>query len=360
MADPFSLATGIAGLISLSLEVTKIAQQYIQGVRNSSKDIDDFLQELAALTDVLHQLDAFLKKDEAGTRSFDQTSVLVKAYKACRSSLEKTRSALQSRVNEHKMLKALTWPFVGKEHQEVISAILRWIHTFQFALTIDGCVLLSKTAGKVSETLNSQLRTLEETKKIAHILPCLLQSTEKASDSIHEVLNAVSSLAELQESMASFGKTIQHIERLTLESREQESQASKELKKQEVLEWLSPLNFRPKQLDIFSRRTPSTGEWLLVEKNFKSWIEGSGPSCLFCSGIPGAGKTVLTSLVINYLESRIAAIKPMVAYVFFDYKDQRRQTVTAILRSLLRQVIESIGKISPTNSASLRYVACQQ
>ena len=345
MFDPFSLATGIAGLISLSLEVTKIAQLYIQGVRNSSKDIDDFLQELAALTDVLRQLDAFLKVDEAGKHSFNQTSVLVETYKACRSSLEKTRSALQSRVNEYKMLKALTWPFVGKEHQQVISAILRCIHTFQFALTIDGCVLLSKTAGEVSEILNSQLRTLEETKKIAHILPCLLQSTEKASDSIHEVLNAVSSLAELQENMASLGESVQNIERLALESREAESQASKERKKQEVLQWLSPFDFRPKQLDTLSRRTPSTGEWLLVEENFQSWVDGSGSSCLFCSGIPGGGKTILTSLVISHLESRIAAFKPMVAYIFFDYKDQERQTVKAILCSLLRQVIESVGEI---------------
>ena len=345
MFDPFSLATGIAGLISLSLEVTKIAQLYNQGVRNSSKDIDGFLQELAALTDVLRQLDAFLKIDEAGKRSFNQTSVLVETYKACRSSLEKTRSALQSRVNEYKRLKALTWPFFGKEHQQVISTILRCIHTFQFALTIDGCVLLSKTAGEVSEILKSQLRTLEETKKIAHILPCLLQSTEKASDSIHEVLNAVSSLAELQESMASLGESVQNIERLALESREQETQESKERKKQEVLQWLSPFDFRPKQLDTLSRRTPSTGEWLFVEENFKSWVDGSGSSCLFCSGIPGGGKTILTSLVIDHLESRIAAFKPMVAYIYFDYKDQERQTVAAILRSLLRQVVEFIGEI---------------
>ena len=345
MADPFSLATGIAGLISLSLQVTKITQQYIQGVRNSSKDINDFLQELAALTDVLRQLDAFLKKDEAGARSFDQTSVLVKTYKACRSSLEKTRSALQSRVNEHKLLKALTWPFVGKEHQEVVSAMLRWIHTFQFALTIDGCVLLSKASSEVSAILTNQLKTLDETKKIAHLVPGLLRSTEKATDSLSEVLNAVSSLVEIQKSVTSLGETVQNIERIALESREHEFRLSREQKKQAVLQWLSPLDFRPKQLDTLSRRTPSTGEWLLIEENFKSWVDGSGPSCLFCSGIPGGGKTILTSLVINYLESRIEAFKPVVAYIFFDYKDQGRQTITAILRSLLRQVIESIGEV---------------
>ena len=345
MVDPFSLATGIAGLISLSLEVTKVAHQYIHGVRNSSRYIEDFLQELAALTDVLRQLEAFLKKDGAGERSFDQTSVLVETYEACRSSLEQTQSTLQRRINEHRLLKALTWPFVGKEHQQVILAISRWLSTFQFALTIDGCALLSKTASEVSAILNYQLKTLDETKKIANIVPGLLQSTEKASNSISEVLNAVSSLVELQQSVASLGETVQNIERIALESREQESQESKERKKQEVLQWLSPFDFRPKQLDILSRRTPSTGEWLLVEEHFKSWVGGTGSSCLFCSGIPGAGKTVLASLVIDHLESRKAAINPMVAYIFFDYKDQERQTVKAILRSLLRQVIQAIGEI---------------
>ena len=193
--------------------------------------------------------------------------------------------------------------------------------------------------------LNYQLGTLDETKKIAHIVPDLLRSSEKASDSIKDVLKAVSSLAEFQKSITSLGETVQNIERITLESREQECQESKERKKQEVLQWLSRLDFRPKQLDILSRRTPSTGEWLLVEDKFKSWVDGSGSSLLFCSGIPGAGKTVLTSLVIDHLESRIAAIKPMVAYVFFDYKDQKRQTATAILRNLLKQVVEFIGEI---------------
>ena len=49
--------------------------------------------------------------------------------------------------------------------------------------------------------------------------------------------------------------------------------------------------------------------------------------------------------MIDHLESRLAAIKPLVAYVFFDYEDQERQTATAILHSLLKQVIESIGEI---------------
>ena len=137
MVDPLSLATGIAGLISLSLEVTRVAQQYIHDVRSSSKHIEDFLQELAVLSDVLRQLEAFLKKDELGEHSFDQTSVLVKTYEACRSSLERTRSILQERTNEHRLLKALIWPFVGKEHQQIMSTIFRWIHTFQFALTIE-------------------------------------------------------------------------------------------------------------------------------------------------------------------------------------------------------------------------------
>ena len=63
MREPFSLATGIAGLISLGLEVTKITRQYVQGVGNAAKDVDELLTELSALVAVLRQLAGFLQND---------------------------------------------------------------------------------------------------------------------------------------------------------------------------------------------------------------------------------------------------------------------------------------------------------
>lgn len=77
MADPLSVITGITGLITLGLEVTKIAREYVLGVRNAAKDVEEFLQEIFAPVHVLCQLVDFLKSVRIGTINFDQTSVLL-------------------------------------------------------------------------------------------------------------------------------------------------------------------------------------------------------------------------------------------------------------------------------------------
>ena len=138
MGDPFSLATGIAGLISLCLEVTKITRQYVQGVRNAAKDVDEFLKELSALADVLRHLVKFLRSDGAGKTNFDQTSVLLLTHRACEEKLKAIHLKLQKRSNDLKLIKTLMWPLVKKEHRQTVATIHQWVQTFQFALTIDG------------------------------------------------------------------------------------------------------------------------------------------------------------------------------------------------------------------------------
>ncbi len=138
MAEPLSLAASIAGLISLGLDISQITRKYVRGVRRAPKDVKELLQELAALVKVLRQFSELLDRDRIGEAAFDQTSVLFLAHEACRKELTTVRSKLLSRTRGHSIIRALTWPFVKKEHQQTIAAIHRWVQTFQFALTIDG------------------------------------------------------------------------------------------------------------------------------------------------------------------------------------------------------------------------------
>jgi hypothetical protein len=50
------------------------------------------------------------------------------------------------------------------------------------------------------------------------------------------------------------------------------------------LDWLSPLNFFPRQQEISQMRQPGTGEWLLENPHFKEWNSGSIRT-LWCHGI---------------------------------------------------------------------------
>ena len=114
---------------------------------------------------------------------------------------------LQKWSQKHRLLNALEWPFIGEAHRLAVASIRRWMQTFHFALTIDGCELLSKTASEVSLILISQSH-VEETKELSHIVPGLLQTTEDALGCITSVLNAVLVLPRVEKDIVDVARCV--------------------------------------------------------------------------------------------------------------------------------------------------------
>ena len=70
------------------------------------------------------------------------------------------------------------------------------------------------------------------------------------------------------------------------------------------------------------------------------WIDGVEPT-LFCPGIPGAGKTFLTSIVIHDLGERFDGDpEVVVTYLYFNYKRHAEQTIENLVASLLKQLVK--------------------
>ena len=53
---------------------------------------------------------------------------------------------------------------------------------------------------------------------------------------------------------------------------------------QVIADWLSPLNFKVTQRDIFKQRTEGTGNWLLDSPEFTAWLAGVSKT-LWCFGM---------------------------------------------------------------------------
>ncbi|KAJ7305571.1 hypothetical protein DFH08DRAFT_793484 [Mycena albidolilacea] len=116
-----------------------------------------------------------------------------------------------------------------------------------------------------------------------------------------------------------------------------------------ISEWLTSLNFFQRQSDIFSARQPGTGEWLLSDPQFKDWELGSG-KILWCRGMPGAGKTVISvsrSIVINQLEVDFQTDSIGVACIYLNHKETEAQTISNLLASLCKQLLVT-KSIPPT------------
>ncbi|KAH8662434.1 hypothetical protein BX600DRAFT_382529 [Xylariales sp. PMI_506] len=111
-------------------------------------------------------------------------------------------------------------------------------------------------------------------------------------------------------------------------------------KKQAVNSWLSP----PLMESIHERhlkareQDPESGRWLLDKPIFRKWFNPTGciTSVLWLNGKPGAGKTVLASLVI---EKARKLEDVSVAFCYCAHGDAQRDNFLSIARTLLSQLL---------------------
>jgi hypothetical protein len=106
------------------------------------------------------------------------------------------------------------------------------------------------------------------------------------------------------------------------------------------MQWLSPTDFPAQQQDIITRRQEGTGQWFLDTPEFKRWLQGSD-KILFCPGIPGAGKTMMAAIAIDYLRKSILCDDIGIAYLFCTYNAQADQNVPSLLAALLKHLLQS-------------------
>ena len=108
----------------------------------------------------------------------------------------------------------------------------------------------------------------------------------------------------------------------------------------EVLNWLTPTNYGPQHSDYIKRRQKGTGEWLLSSPKYLAWRE-IDKQTLFCHGIPGAGKTILASVIIEDLISNMQHDKNVgIAFIYCNFRLHDQQKDDDLLISLLKQLSE--------------------
>ncbi|KAF5714047.1 ankyrin repeat [Fusarium mundagurra] len=107
----------------------------------------------------------------------------------------------------------------------------------------------------------------------------------------------------------------------------------------EILTWLCNVDYALKHNDIISGRQSKTGHWFLDSETFQTWVTEDNRT-LFCPGNPGAGKTYISSLVIDHVNSLTKKCpETCITYVYCDYKQGRYQKPDIILSCLVKQLV---------------------
>ncbi|KAJ7584530.1 hypothetical protein C8J56DRAFT_829768, partial [Mycena floridula] len=115
-------------------------------------------------------------------------------------------------------------------------------------------------------------------------------------------------------------------------------------KRKAFLDWISKLDFQATQMETYAKHALGTGDWFFKRPEFVDWRDGK-TKFLWCPGIPGAGKTILSSIIIDCLRS-LSSPAPVVLYIYCDYTHQSDQTSTQLLGSMLKQLVQHCPSIS--------------
>jgi Cdc6-like AAA superfamily ATPase len=125
-----------------------------------------------------------------------------------------------------------------------------------------------------------------------------------------------------------------------------------------ILDWLTPVDYGLQQSENINTREQGTGHWLIETQEFQNWLSTQGQT-LFCRGIPGVGKTILTSIVVDHLVSNFRHNSTIgLAYIYCNFRRVDEQTIHQLLASLLKQLAASLPHL-PTEVKSL-YTKHQQ
>ena len=115
----------------------------------------------------------------------------------------------------------------------------------------------------------------------------------------------------------------------------------------EVLEWLADSEGCQEEYlhKLSDDRQPGTCNWILEESQTRSWIEEDcGTGRLWITGIPGAGKSFLCTLVIQHLQTRKDR---STLYYFCGQQSSGPVACVNILRTLIVQLLRQNLEMTP-------------
>jgi hypothetical protein len=285
--DPLSVAGSVAGLVSLADTVFRKLFHYVKDVKNAEKDVQELKSEVAALSGVLHNLHVVAQDLEADQVS--QYSTRVDHVNSCLATLYRldenlNKIGLSDKGKLRNTLHKLSWPFKSVNTKQFIEEIRQHRNKLNFALSADSMTALLKCLSTQDELL----------------------------------------------------KRVNDIDARLLDKERIETRITMDDERQRILDYflfVDPYeNFRTS----LKLRYPTTGFWLTENETYLSWLRGSNTQ-LWLSGIPGAGKTVLSSLIIQDCMDR-ATTERAVAFFYCDYKSLNSQNIVSILGSIASQL----------------------
>src|SRR5215469_8047888 len=116
----------------------------------------------------------------------------------------------------------------------------------------------------------------------------------------------------------------------------------------EIRQWLAAPDPSVNYQKALKQRQADTSLWFLESEPYSRW-KSEGASFLWLYGIPGCGKTILSSAVLqNVFEYCGNNPGKVIAYFYFDFNSPNKRNPELMVRSLISQLSQQFVRIPPS------------
>ena len=280
MADPLSVTAGVAGLVSLGIQVTRSLVDFYTSYRDQGSDLARMTERLEYLLDIFQSLektllDRHFQADERSLIKNIETSIqdcdeLIQELQEQCQKFSKTSNGIKAAVRLAG--RRATYPFRRSTLQK-----------------------LDEDIDEIRANLSSALDVLQ------------LKYNNRTQDDIAEI------------------KVLLDLVRT--------DQVSSNLR-----DWLKAPDAKVDHNAACVKRQPGTGMWLVKSPGFSRWLT-EGNSIMWLNGFAGSGKSVLCSTATQFaLRHRESDPNVGIAFFYFTFNDESKQDESAMLRALLLQL----------------------
>ncbi|KAI3226148.1 hypothetical protein DTO012A9_9154 [Penicillium roqueforti] len=281
MADPLAIASGVAGLLSLGIQVTQSLVSFYTTYKGQDTDLAKVTQNLDNLLGIFRALDIAVEERRSKADTQDLLREVKKAVHKC----EEIITELQSECEKFHKDSAADLKY------RVKVAGRRAAYPFRKS-TLQK---LEEDVSDIRENLSFALDVLQ------------LKSLSEIQDGISEVKSLVERTNASQVSLT-------------------------------IRCWLMAPDASLNHNATCAKCHPSTGLWFVNGHYFRTWLEECN-SFLWLNGFAGCGKSVLCSSAIQHTFRETRHKHGVgIAFFYFSFNDEAKQDANGMLRTLLLQL----------------------
>ncbi|KAF8542732.1 hypothetical protein BDD12DRAFT_875826 [Trichophaea hybrida] len=298
--DPLSITASIIAVLQATNAIISVCYDYSAVVKGSSSELSRVTEEVKSLRNLLESVAQLAEKAESADSNAESQLPTLKLF--CKPDVGQLASG-QVGSKRRRLIHALGWLLKEGETKKTPENIERFKATLNLALTVDQANL-----------------------------------TQTIRDA---TLQTQRGLTKLDQSLASMAIDDQ---------------------REKIYNWLSAPDPSLNQNQARKRRYSKTGTWFIESEWFVNW-KANPDSLLWLHGIPGCGKTILASTIIEDVIQHCSLGRNSslpVAYFYFDFNDSEKQKYEKMIRSLITQLSKQSVRTRALESLFSSYQGSRQ